>query len=72
MDRMLAIVIAVETYAPFAQWIRFDLQTAILQSAIESIRKKGMTPQQTNEFIAKLEAILHKEAKLVTLNSAER
>jgi hypothetical protein len=58
--------------APFSKWIPFDLQNAILMSASESTGKKGMTPQQRNEFNAKLESDLHAEPPLAGLNSAEK
>lgn len=57
--------------APFAQWIPFDLQSAISQSTLEATQKKGMSPQESNEFSAKLSAVL-KEPSIMALDRAEK
>jgi hypothetical protein len=59
-----------EILAPFAQWIPFDLRSAILQTVTELLRKKGMAGTQMNEFGARLQKLLEGQPPLKALDQA--
>jgi hypothetical protein len=59
-----------EILAPFAQWIPFDLRSAILQTVTELQRQKGMTGTQMNEFGARLQKRLDAQPPLKALDQA--
>jgi hypothetical protein len=56
-----------EILQPFAKWIPFDLRSAILGSALDLERQKGMSGVQMNEFSAKLSKILEGQPPLEAL-----